>query len=1021
MNKKLLLTLSLLLISGLHFAMAQGISVKGQVLDEHSEGIPGASVQVKGEKTGTITDADGNFEIEVSADNAMLIINALGFTQQEVPAGNGGAVKVNMKAGGEQALEETVVVGYGSETRKTLIGGSSIIKEKAFKDIPMGNFTNMLQGKATGVQITGQNGAPGAPAYIRIRGVGSITAGQEPLIVIDGVPATLEAYSALNPNDIADVSVLKDASTTAIYGSRGSNGVIMVSTKKGGRKNAPPQIAYGFQYGFRSKTPDNYKMMNFGEKLGYERALGYTNNYLKPLLTADGLTSIEEAPDPGKYWNQLKPYETNWLDKILRTGRLSQHDLSVSGSSERIDYFLSLQSYSDDGISLASSFKRKTGYMSVDYKATDWLKIGQSIRITNTATNNLRDIYNAQNPFSAMYLYNPYESPYDFTAGGNNKNGYNLTSQGFNVIEALMNNPASANTIYGLSATYLELTPVKCLTVRTQLGLQYSALSSESFVRPGSILDMYTGSAATPGTKTDAGNSRFNYVWTNTAEYKRTFAQVHTMKILVGTEFTKEKLKTYSLRSVGYPFNPDLNTQDNGATPNGTTTSKAGWTLFSMFARAEYNYAGKYLANVSIRRDGSSRFGKDSRYGNFVSGGLAWNLTEEDFLKEYSRAVNNLKLWGSVGTSGNYQIGNYDALPLYRSGGYNGQVSFFPNPAGPGNANLTWEKNTVYSVGLDFGFFGNRISGSVDYYNRYTHALLLDRPLSATTGYTSQLSNIGSMRNSGVELSLNLDVVRLADVTWSVGGNITLNKNRIVKLVDGKDIPNGNTGNTYFSVDKPLDVYYMQRYAGVDPENGNELWYKSDGVTTTSNYSEAGRFILDNKSPDPKYYGGFNTALAYKGIQLSVDFYYSGGNYVYNGVWRQAMSPENVAANMASDALDYWTPQNKGASNPRPDYNIPSYASDRWLQKGNFIRLRNVTLSYNLPSSLISKVKMQSLKIYVQGQNLWYSAPGFKGDPEVGIGSTESIPAGAVVRPGALSLYSYPTSRTITFGVNVVF
>ena len=1008
--KKLVLTCAALLSLGLHIAMAQSRPVKGQVLDDRGEGVPGASVQIKGTKTGTITDADGNFSLDVPDESNVLVIKSVGFGEQEVQAGDGdNALNVRLSSTA-QSLNEAIVVGYGTETRKTLIGGSSVIKDKAFKDVPMGNFTNMLQGKATGVQVTGQNGAPGAPAFIRIRGVGSINAGQGPLIVIDGVPSTTEAYAALSPNDIADVTILKDASTNSIYGSRGSNGVIVVTTRKGGRKGAAPQITYGFQYGFKSKTPDKFKMMSFSEKLKYEKDLGYTNGYLQPLLDADGLNGIEEAADPNVYWNQLKPFETDWQKEILRTGRLSQHDISISGSTEKVDYYFSLQSYNEDGISLASNFKRKAGVFNVDYQANDWLKIGQSIRVTNSSTNTTRETNNVQNPFRAIYTYNPYESPYDF--GPDGLNGYNTTLQGFNIVEALRTNPSSSNTIYGASTTFLELTPIKDITLRTQLGLQYSTLSTESVTRRGSILDLALNSVPT-GNKSDGGNYRFNYVWTNTAQYKKTFVDVHNVKVLVGTEFTKEQFKSYNFRSKGYPYNPDLTTQNNGSTPDLTTSARENWTLFSLFGRAEYNYAGKYLANFSVRRDGSSRFGKDNRYGTFVAGGLAWNLTEENFLKSVSK-ITLMKIWASLGTSGNNQIGNYDALALYQSGGYGGQTSFYPGNTG--NNELTWEKNTNYSVGLDFGFFESRISGSVDYYNRYTYALLLDRPLSPTTGYTSQLTNIGSMRNSGMELNLNFDVVRTKDFLWSVGGNITLNKNRIEKLVDGEEIRNVGTVNTFFVVDKPIDVYYLQKYAGVDPANGDELWYKKDG-TTTNDYSEADLFYLD-KTPDPKFFGGFYTNLSYKGIQLGVDFSYAGGNYIYNQIWATANTARNMTtSNMAADALDYWTPTNTGASNPRADYNLPAYASDRWLQKGNFIRLRNVTLAYNLPASLISKIKMQSLRVYVQGQNLWYSAPGFKGDPEVGTGAQE----GGFLRSGAISLYSYPQSKVITFGLNVTF
>jgi hypothetical protein len=401
---------------------------------------------------------------------------------------------------------------------------------------------------------------------------------------------------------------------------------------------------------------------------------------------------------------------------------------------------------------------------------------------------------------------------------------------------------------------------------------------------------------------------------------------------------------------------------------------------------------------------------------------VAWNVSEEDFLKG-SSIVNYLKLWGSLGTSGSDQIGNYTHLSLYNIGNYNNQSGIIPNPpvqpdgtlGGPGNENLTWEKNTNYSVGADFVLIHN-LTGSVDFYSKLTHALLLQKPVSATTGYTTQTSNVGDVRNSGVELMLNYNIIKTKSFNWSVGGNITFNRNRVTKLVDTTSIPDHGTFNTQYAVGKPIDVYYMQKSAGVDPKNGDELWYAKDG-TKTNDYTQAGLFYLDNKSPNPTFFGGFNTNVEYKGIALGIDFYYSGGNYIYNNQWEVANSPTYVYQNMAAAALNYWSPTNTNAPNPLPNYNNPDQSSDRWLQKANFIRLRNVTLSYSLPPSLISKVKLQALKIYVQGQNLWYHAPHYKGDPEVGLGSVES---GFVV-PGSISLYSYPQTRAVTFGLNVTF
>lgn len=1009
MKKRILpMALGFLLFSA--GAYAQSRPIKGQVLDDKGEPVVGVSVQIKGTHQGTITDADGNFSLEVPDEDNTLIFRSVGFKTQEVQVGDGLQPITVHFTYTSTTLDETVVVGYGTESKKTIVGGASTIQGKEMEDVPMASFTNMLQGKASGVQVTAQNGAPGAPAFVRIRGNGSISAGQGPLYVIDGVPVTADAFSALNPNDIDNISVLKDASTASIYGSRGSNGVVMVTTKKG--KEGKAKIHYGFQYGIKEKTPDNYDMMGFDQKLKFERGLGYTNEYLAPLLENDGINGIDEISESEakKYWNQLRPYETDWFKEILRKGHFVQHDFSISGATDKTDYYFSLQNYREDGISLGSDFNRKSGNLRLEHKLNDWAKFGQSAMVSYSKSRVLRDIFNAQNPFAAMYLYSPYESPYDFSPSG--LNGFNLTSQGYNVVEAIQTNPSWTGTLYGLSSTYFELTPIKHLTLRTQLGLQYTDFTQENLMQPNSILDLILNGGGV-GSKTDAGSYRFNYVWTNTAQYDRIFNDVHRVKILFGTEFTKNRYKSYSLNSTGYAF-PDLITQNNGTTPVRTTTARSNSTMMSYFLRAEYGFKEKYLANFSYRTDGSSRFGTDNRYGSFVAGGLAWVLSEEEFLKG-SSIVNYLKLWGALGTSGNDQIGDYQHLELLKNGAYNHQNVIYPSE--PGNEKLTWEKNTNYSIGVDFYLFQNKLTGSFDVYNKYTYSLLLQRPLSATTGFNLQWDNVGAVKNNGVELSLNYDIVKTADWNWSIGGNFTFNKNKVVKLVNDNPIPDNGTAFNWYKIGQPADVYRMQRSAGIDPDNGDELWYKEDG-TITNNYDEAyENFFLDGKSSNPTYFGGVYTNVSYKGIGLGINVYYSGGNYIYNNQWLVAHDITAPYQNMAVDAADYWTPSNKNAPNPKPDMNKPMYDSDRWLQKGDFIRLRDVTLSYNLPSKLINKVKMQALQVYVQGHNLWYWTPHYKGDPEIGIGSDES---GFSV-PGTISMYSYPTARSFTFGLNVTF
>ena len=1011
--KKLLLPIALVAATSV-VAFAQSRVVKGRVLDESGEAVLGASVVIKGTQSGTVTDDNGNFTISVPEGSNTLVISSLGLGTQEVTAGDGNQpVTVSFANQKSTELQEAVVIGYGTVNRKQFIGGSSVVKSESFENKAMGSFTNMLQGKAPGVQITAQNGAPGSNAFIRVRGTGSLASGNAPLIVIDGVPSTADAYNSLNPSDIKSVNILKDASSTAIYGSRGSNGVLLITTKRGEDVAAgDAKITYGLQVGVKTKTPDKFKMMNADQKLAFERELGYTNEYLVPLLTADGYNDISEVPESvlQGYYAKIKQNQTDWMSNegpILRKGRMQQHDLSVSGRTDKLNYLISGQIYDEDGISYGSFFNRKAGTVAFDYKAKPWLKIGQNTRVAYNTGRTLRDRYNAQNPFVAMYQYNPYESPYDFTNG---YNGYNFTTQGFNVVEAIQGNPSFYNNFYGFSTTYAELTPIKKLTVRTQLGMQYNVYQQENFTKPGSILDVIVNGTPT-GSKTDISNNRFNYVWSNTAEYKTTINTDHNLTALVGTEFTKDNFKSYSLSSTGFPVG--VTTQENGAKPTATTTSRVTWAMMSYFGRLGYNYKGKYAASATIRTDGSSRFSDDTKFGTFWSLGGSWLISDENFIKN-KRTLSYLKLWGTVGTSGNDQIGNYPYQQLYRFSNYdNAPVGY---PYQPGTPSLTWEKNTNYSFGLDFGLLNDRISGNITYYNRNTNGLIMENPLSPTTGFTSRTENRGAMTNRGIELQVQADVIRTQDFVWSVGANYTHNRNRVTDL-GGKDtIPSLFSTFGYNIIGQPTDVYRMQKYAGVDQATGAATWYTQDGGVT-SDYAQAGVFVLDKKSADPRFFGGFNTSFTYKGIGLGFDFSYVGGLYTYNNQWKDFNSASNYYQNLAAEASDYWTPSNTGAKSPALDVGDNIYDSDRWLQRADMIRLRNVVLSYNLPNNVLKRVRLSNLRVYLQGQNLWYYSPSYKGDPEVGVGSAEND----LNRQGNISLYSYPQTKALTLGLSVTF
>ncbi|MCY7349185.1 MAG: TonB-dependent receptor [Cytophagaceae bacterium] len=1005
MLKKLLLSFTMFL-GMLGTAWAQDRVVSGRVTgSDDNSAVPGASVVLKGTTQGTTTDANGGYRLSVS-DGATLVFSAVGYAQQELLVGARSTLDVALIQNANQ-LDEFVVVGYGTQRRTSVTGAITNISARSIQNIPLANLGNTLQGFAPGVQITNQNGRPGAPAFIRIRGVGSINAGSDPLYVVDGVPLNPDAYGAINPNAIESISILKDAASVAIFGSRGSNGVILVTT----RRPAPtegPRVDVNVRYGYSEKTPDNFRMMNVDEKLRYEYALGYANSYVSDYLKTKNISGIAAATeaDLQPIWTQLRDQSVDWFDILLRKGKQHTENVSVSGGSEKLSYYFGFQNYGEEGINKGSFYKRQTGTLSLEFRPYSWLKVGQSTNVSFRRESLLRDRNNAQSPFRAVYTYNPYEPE------RNPDESFNLTHQGFSISEAIENNPETTRTLNGLATTYVEVSPVKNLTLRSNLGVNYIDYARESYIKPGSILDQYVGDPNAKGSKTDNGSGTFNYIWTNTAQYSLNLATVHNLRLLVGSEFTKNSFKSYSLGSKGFPSNL-VNTQDNASTPLTATTARSDWSLYSLFSRLNYDYDQKYLLEVSFRRDGSSRFGRNNRYGNFWAVGAGWNLNREAFLENAS-FINNLKIRAAVGTSGNFNIGNYASLGLYRFGSYGLTSASLPSQLE--NPDLTWERSLSYNLGTEFTLF-NRLRGVVEFYNRDTKDLLLNVPLSNTTGFNSRLENVGSMRNRGVEAELGYDIIKARQArgfNWDFRVNFTFNKNQITDLFNDKDIPNGVTR---YVEGQPTEVFFLNRSAGVDPANGDPLYLTAKGEVTNK-FSSGDAATLEGKAPDPRYYGSVFNTFSFAGFRLSAQVYYSGGNYILNSMWSTLVSDgSNRASAQAAYALDYWKASGDNTPNPRPTNVI--YTTDRFLEKGDFIRLRNVSLGYDLPKSLLGKLRLQEASVYVQGQNLFYYAPNYHGDPEVGFGSGEG--GGNATRGGVLSLFSFPTTRTVTVGVNVSF
>jgi TonB-linked SusC/RagA family outer membrane protein len=1012
MKKLLLVSLCFLMLS-ITQAFAQNRTVTGTVTaKEDGQPIPGVTVKIKGSHTGVSTNGSGKFTISVPV-GATLEFTAVGYYAQGVVAKEG-TLDVSLAAVSSQ-LGEVVVTGYQTQKVRNNTSALTTISGAELNDKPNPSIDELLAGKSSGVQVTTQNGDPNGNAYIRLRGIGSINASDEPLLVVDGVQipdnATGQFYNGMNPNDIASVTVLKDAASASQYGARGANGVIVITTKQGSKNST--HINYYFQYGVNKAIPDNFKLMDATQKLQYEYDLGYTNGQLASYLNDQGLPTDITALTPAQRqsaWANQEALGHNWENDILRTGHIQQHQITVNGGDEKTQYYVSLEKYQQDGISPSSGLNRWGGKVNLNTIINPWFSISNNANVSETGSQVVRDRFNAQSPFTAMYSYNPYEPVF-------NKDGsYNVTEQGINILEELKNIPQYDKHLTAINNTTLSFHPIKGLNISSAMGLVYNQFTDSYYIQPGSELDGYVDDPSTPGLKQDDGRQDFNYDWVNKAEYSFTVKKDHHFNVLGVEEFQKDVVTSYNLESKGFP-DANLSTQDNGSANTGkNSTTYSAYTLFSLLGKLDYDYKEKYFLSGSFRRDGSSRFGANVEFGTFyaVSGG--WLITAEDFAKNIDW-LNVLKIRASYGTSGNFSgIGNYQALGTFTFGKYNGLSTAYPNNIA--SPNLTWEKKLKRDIGVDFQIFKG-ITGTVDLYDDRTTDLLFALPVSQTTGFSTYTKNVGAMINKGIEFSFNADVINKKGFRWSLYGNITHNVNKVTALYSGTNQILHN-GIDEVKPGYPIYTYYMVRYAGVNSQTGAAQFYDKNGKITET-YSSSDAVLLPGKSPNPKLYGGYGTSVSYKGLELSGDFTYQYGGYTYNNDYQVLTSwGGNVSSQQSTLALNYWKKPGDVNVLPKPIANGPDegYTTDFYLQKDNYVRFKNLTLSYTLPKSITQKVKVYSCRVFVQGENLaTFNPDHFFGDPEVGIGSKDN----SLFTPGEQNLFSYNNTRQFSLGVNVTF
>ncbi|WP_019039059.1 SusC/RagA family TonB-linked outer membrane protein [Psychroflexus tropicus] len=1017
-----ILTLFLALV--VQFSFAQTKTVTGTVTDGDGLPLPGVNILIKGENSGTQTDFDGNFEIQAETGQT-LVFRYVGFKTQEIKVQNQLDIDVKMQIDSAQ-LDEVVVTGYSNRNQSVSTSATVSVSAAEIQELaPTTSVDNLLQGKAAGVQVTSANGQPGSGAFVRIRGTGSLTAGaSSPLYLVDGAPIREQDLANIPNTDIENITILKDAATTARYGSRGANGVVLITTK-GGNRNKGAKITINSRLGSTQRIEPNFDLMNSSEKLQFESEM-----YALGILNAGNLPGVTTEPGSPERQFFLDNGVNDWEDLGLKNGILQNNSFSVSGGSEKLDYYFSVAHDRNTGIiDQIDGFERISSRLNLNFEAKEWLNLGINVGYTRTSSDEPRDRNNAQNPFRAFMDYNPWESEFALDDSGNpilDENGNRVYSSsqttGFNIRRALLTEPevTFTNTLFSSFSADVRLSDH--FNYNFRVAINSLNTRRESYSQPGGMLQSLIGSADFPGTKTDDGSYLFDMTVTNTLNYNLTTGK-NTLNVLGLYEYNINEQRGYSVSSRGFPSRL-LTTQINAAevTDGNTTRNELALVSYGLFA--DYDFDQKYLLSASGRVDGSSNFGAGEEYGFFFSASAGWNIAKEDFFN--IETVDDLKIRGSYGTTGNRTgITRYAAQGTVEFASYPGGSATVPSNIA--NPSLKWETSYNTNIGVELNMFDSRLRLVSDYFIRDTEDLLFNIPRADESGIGSVQGNLGEIRNQGLELSIQGDIIRNPDMTWTVGGNALFLDTEIVALPNGQDVAPPNAFNILFREGAQINEHYLVRWVGVDPATGRSQYLDAnDNVVfadaITADGAEDAR-KLQGKSTIADMEGGFFSNFRYKNISLRTDFVYKAGNWVNNFVRANLNSDgQRVGNNQATSAFNYWKQPGDTGVQPSPLYRQDDIDvnSDRFLEKADYIRLRNVTLSYNFSEKLLDKTPFTSARIYAQGQNL-LTFTDFYGDPEVGLSSGETISFANSVAPGEATLYSYPNLKSYQVGIELSF
>ncbi|NAW52029.1 SusC/RagA family TonB-linked outer membrane protein [Elizabethkingia argentiflava] len=898
-------------------------------------------------------------------------------------------------------IEEVVVTGYQKKKQATVSQAISVVSGDQLKqNAPTTSIGNAVQGKAAGVFVQSYTGQPGSTATILVRGVGGVGGSSEPAYIVNGMYMTARQFSAINPADVESISILKDAAATSIYGARGSNGVVVVTTKSGA--NMKTVFFVESKYGYSEKLKDNnFSMMNANELLNFQNKLGFLGFQQRSKQEID----------------RLALYNHNWQNTLLRNSAVQSFLLTAQGGSNKNTFYYSLGYDSDTGILKdVKGIDRYTGTFNFSNQLTKKLKVGVNLGFQFQETNNFLDRFNSQNPFAAMYMYAPFEPVY------NSDGSYNQTmSAGSNVVEQIRTYTMNEKRFRLPATVYGEYKIFDDLKFKTTFNGLYDWYYAKNKISKGSTLDLVLYGKPTGSLSTNSFYT-FNYTFNNSLNYHKNIGE-HTIDVLAFTEFNRNFVETLNASAIGFK-SPNLDVPDN-TLPSDRSRYTGKKTISSLMSYAgilNYDYAKKYIVSGSIRRDGSSKFGENNKYGTFWSVSGAWNIAQEEFFK--TDLFNDLKLRVSYGTTGNdANIIEYVNVSNVSYGIYGTYPTLYPfrdtnNNNIQGNTNVKWETNKITGLGVDFSLMRRRLRGAVEVYQNKRKDFIQLLPFSDDEGGYSAYTNAGNITQKGLEVQVSADIIKTKDLSWALRANSSWQKSRLDKLADGER--ERYLGYTNLAVGEAPYTFYNVRFAGVNPETGAAQYYTKSGEITTT-YNPADAVLLKGKTPFPKAFGGFGTSFKYKGFDLDADFVFKLGGYTYNNMWQMAVDPDFAVRgwNVAKEAANFWqAPGDNGVFQRINNGGGGIKDSDQFIEKNDYLRFRTLTLGYTFDKSFLGEgAPVNKMRVYIQGQNLvtWTK---FHGEPEVSLGSAD---APMLFVPGAYNLYTYPMTKTVLMGIQLDF